>query len=97
MQASFYSTITGDLICLFVLKQFLLLTNNSCLKLCKKCKVIGRAKRALHWGVQLRFRVIYMCRLVGQYVCRVQKCRDGITWPKHTRAQSQIWMVKTDL
>ena len=27
--------------------------------------VIGRAKRAPHWGVQSRFRVIYICR----YVC----------------------------
>ena len=29
--------------------------------------IIGRAKRAPHWGVQSRFRVIYICR----YVCRM--------------------------
>ena len=28
-------------------------------------KVIGRAQRAPHWGVQSRFRVIYICRYVG--------------------------------
>ena len=27
--------------------------------------IIGRAKRAPHWGVQSRFRVIYICRYVG--------------------------------
>ena len=26
--------------------------------------IVGRAKRAPHWGVQSRFRVIYMCRFV---------------------------------
>ena len=26
--------------------------------------LVGRAKRALHWGVQSRFRVIYICRYV---------------------------------
>ena len=34
--------------------------------------LIGRAKRAPHWGVQSRFRVIYMlsvCRM--SYVCRM--------------------------
>ena len=30
-------------------------------------------------GVQSRFRVIYICRSVGRYVCRVQKCVGGIT------------------
>ena len=30
--------------------------------------VIGQAKRAPHWGVQSRFRVIYMCRSVGMSV-----------------------------
>ena len=30
-------------------------------------RIIGRAKRAPHWGVQSRFRVIYIC----QYVCRM--------------------------
>ena len=55
--------------------------------------LIGRAKRAPHWGVQSRFRVIYMS--VGWYVCRVQKCVGGITWPKS--AHAQIWAVKTAL
>ena len=27
--------------------------------------LIGRAKRAPHWGVQSRFRVIYICIYVG--------------------------------
>ena len=27
--------------------------------------IIGRAKRAPHWGVQSRFRVIYICIYVG--------------------------------
>ena len=31
----------------------------------KCCIVIGRAKRAPHWGVQWRFRVIYICMYVG--------------------------------
>ena len=33
--------------------------------------LVGRAKRAPHWGVQSRFRVIYMsvCRML--YVCRM--------------------------
>ena len=31
--------------------------------------VVGRAKRAPHWGVQSRFRVIYMC--VCACVCRM--------------------------
>ena len=35
--------------------------------------VIGRAKRAPHWGVQSRFRVIY----VGMYVC--------LSWSKKRR------------
>ena len=37
--------------------------------------VVGRAKRASHWGVQSRFRVIYIC----WYVCRMPKCVGGIT------------------
>ena len=30
--------------------------------------LVGRAKRAPHWGVQSRFRVIYVC---CRYVCRM--------------------------
>ena len=37
--------------------------------------IIGRAKRAPHWGVQSRFRVIHICRSVGRSVCHVQKMR----------------------
>ena len=36
-------------------------------------KIIGRAKRAPHWGVQSKFRVIYICR----YVC--------LSWSKKRR------------
>ena len=67
--------------------------------LCFLCKInttvlIGRAKGTPHWGVQSRFCVIYMCRSVGRYVCRVPKCVGGITC---AHAQSQFWAVKTDL
>ena len=58
-------------------------------------RINGRAKRAPHWGVQSRFRVIYI--YLCMYVCRVQKCVGGIMWPKHAHAQSQFWAVKTDL
>ena len=51
--------------------------------------LIGRAKRAPHWGVKSIFRVIYMCR----FVCLgMPKCVGGITWPKNTHAQ--FWAVK---
>ena len=42
---------------------------------CDVCVFIGRAKRAIHWGVQSRFRVIYI-----MYVHRKSKCVGGITW-----------------
>ena len=50
--------------------------------------VIGRAKRAPHWGVQSRFRVIYVCiyvymlsvRRSMSVVCQIN-CVGGITWP----------------
>ena len=32
--------------------------------------VIGRAKRAPHWGVQSRFRVIYVYIYIYMYICR---------------------------
>ena len=54
--------------------------------------IIGRAKRAPHWGVQSRFRVIYICR----YVCRGPKSVGGNTWAKCAHAQSQYWAVKSD-
>ena len=37
--------------------------------------IIGRAKRAPHWGVQSRFRVIYTYIYVCRYVCRGPKKR----------------------
>ena len=52
--------------------------------------IIGRAKRAPHWGVQSRFRVIY----VGMSDV-VQKSVGGITWAKRAHAQSQYCAVKS--
>ena len=57
--------------------------------------IIGRAKRAPHWGVQSRFRVIYIYIYVGMSVV-VQKSVGGITWAKRAHAQSQYWAVKSD-
>ena len=56
--------------------------------------VIGRAKRAPHWGVQSRFRVMYI--YICACVCRGPKSVGGITWAKHAHAQSQYWAVKSD-
>ena len=55
--------------------------------------LIGRAKRAPLWGVQSRFRVIYIN--VGMS-CRGPKSVGGITWAKRAHAQSQYWAVKSD-
>ena len=43
--------------------------------------IIGRAKRAPHWGVQSRFRVIYICIYICMSVCLVCQinCVGGIT------------------
>ena len=49
--------------------------------------VIGRAKRAPHWGVQSRFRVIMYVGM--SVVCQIN-CVGGITWTKHAHAQSQV-------
>ena len=48
---------------------------------------IGRAKRAPHWGVQSRFRVIYICIYI--YICVSVVCQ--ITWNhvNQTRACSK--------
>ena len=54
--------------------------------------LVRQAKRAPHWGVQSRFRVIY----VGMYVCRGPKSVGGNTWAKRAHAQSQYWAVKSD-
>ena len=56
-------------------------------------EIIGRAKRVPHWGVQSRFRVIYICRYVWSVVCQIN-CVGGITWTKHAHAQSQVWGLK---
>ena len=37
-----------------------------------KRALIGRAKRAPHWGVQSRFRVIYMYMYICRYVSYVK-------------------------
>ena len=46
------------------------------------CKLVGRAKRAPHWGVQSRFRVIYVYIYVYNMsvclVCQIN-CVGGIT------------------
>ena len=54
--------------------------------------IVGRAKQAAHWGVQSRFRVIY----IYVCVCRGPKSVGGITWAKRAHAQSQYWAVKSD-
>ena len=43
--------------------------------------LVGRAKRAPHWGVQSRFRVIYVYMYVCMSVCLVCQinCVGGIT------------------
>ena len=64
----------------------------TCLLLYPFYDLIGRAKRVPHWGVQSRFRVIY----VGMYVCRGPKSVGGNTWAKRAHAQSQYWAVKSD-
>ena len=46
--------------------------------------LVGRVKRAPHWGVQSRFRVIG------------PKSVGGITWAKRAHAQSQFWAAKSD-
>ena len=45
--------------------------------------LVGRAKRAPHWGVQSRFCVIYICIYVYMSVCLVCQinCVGGITLP----------------
>ena len=50
--------------------------------------IIGRAKRAPHWGVQSRFRVIYIC---CRYVSYVKV--GGVTWTKHVHAQSLFFLA----
>ena len=58
------------------------------------CVIIGQVKRAPHWGVQSRFRVIYVLVCMSTIM---QKCLGRIMLPKHAHAQSQFWAVKTDL
>ena len=53
----------------------------NCLHAAHMLYIIGRAKRAPHWGVQSRFRVIYIympvCRM--SVVCQIN-CVGGITY-----------------
>ena len=67
--------------------------------------LIGRAKRAPHWGVQSRFRDIYryICMSVGLstivYGKPIQKngmpkCVGGNTWSKHAYAKVIFVILK---
>ena len=58
------------------------------LQLKESTAVIGRAKRAPHWGVQSRFRVIYIYSYI-YYICVSVVCQ--ITWNhvNQTRACSK--------
>ena len=51
--------------------------------------LIGRAKRAPHWGVQSRFRVILYMSVCMSVVCQIN-CVGGITWTKQAHAQCQV-------
>ena len=58
--------------------------------------IIGRAKRAPHWGVQSRFRVIYIymlsvCRM--SVVCQIN-CVGGITCGQRACSKSFFLAVK---
>ena len=70
------------------------------------CKsIIGRAKRAPHWGVQSRFRVIYIMYVGRRFVYNclwethtkngMPKCMGGITWSKHAHATSHFCDFET--
>ena len=67
---------------------------------------IGRAKRAPHWAVQSRIRVIYIyiCMSIcmstivyGKHIQKIcmLKCVGRVTWSKHVNAQSQFWEFET--
>ena len=47
-------------------------------RICQLC-LIGRAKRTPHWGVQSRFRVIYIYVVGMSVVCQIN-CVGGITY-----------------
>ena len=51
--------------------------------------LVGRAKRAPHWGVQSRFRVIYICMSVGMYVCLSWSKKHRRKYVGQTRACSK--------
>ena len=54
-----------------------------------RSKIIGQAKRVPHWGVQLRFSVIYMC------VCRMSNHVESRE--SNTRMlKVSNWVVKSD-
>ena len=52
--------------------------------------IVGRAKQAPHWGVQSRFRVIY----IYLCVCRGPKCARRITWPNTCMLKVSLGRLK---
>ena len=63
----------------------------------KNFYIIGRAKRAPHWGVQSRFRVIYIC--CRYVICRMSvvcqiNCVGGITYGPRACSKSFFLAVK---
>ena len=97
-QAMFFFSFDSLLLSLLLSLQFLSFFYQSSLSFLASCSIFsliilfhlyftfwGRAKRAPHWGVQSRFRVIYIyiymlsvcCMSV---VCQIN-CVGGITWP----------------
>ena len=55
--------------------------------------LVGRAKRAPHWGVQSRFRVIYIVGML--YVCRMSNLLRRRNYVAHAHAQSLLGAVMT--
>ena len=68
---------------IFIAKQF---------HLFRKSHIIGRAKRAPHWDVQSRFRVIYICMSVCQYVCCMLRRRNPVD-QKRTCSKSSFRLL----
>ena len=52
--------------------------------------LVGREKRAPHWGVQSRFRVIYICMSVGMCVCLSWSKKRWRKYVGQTRACSKL-------
>ena len=65
-------------------------------------KVIGRAKRAPHWGVQSRFRVIYIymlsvclvCQITWNHVNQTRACSNSVLGSK-IRPVTPIFFVSS--